>query len=335
MALMEMGDSTLGFACVEEGSNLYLWSRKVKSETAAEWMQCRVIKLDGVIPVANPEDEAFVVGSAEGVDVIFVTTTAGLFSFELKSGRVRKVAEPNVYFSVLPYMSFYIPGCGTLDLYLLLHPCPPPPAPLLTPAPAPPPAPLLRRPCSRVAISKSLGAATAPALENGEAAETTSTKAAAGEHQDDELKGKASSSAVSTRTSEERVKKIEDRRWRSLPLPFGRPSDAYAYLLQAKPQPPPADQHSSKPFCFLKPVEEYLTSDRAMAGASRRSRVGVGTNSGNARARSKPGTSRHGRIITNGSTIVAGSRQRGFESSFSLHCCVLAFSFPFAAAPLG
>ncbi|TVU40933.1 hypothetical protein EJB05_14418, partial [Eragrostis curvula] len=110
MALMEMGNNTLGFACIEEGWNLYLWSRKVKSEAAAEWMQCRVIELSGLIPIAIPEDEAFVVGSAEGVDVIFVTTTAGLFSFELRSARMRKVAEPNVYFSVLPYMSFYTPG---------------------------------------------------------------------------------------------------------------------------------------------------------------------------------------------------------------------------------
>jgi hypothetical protein len=51
-----------------------------------------------------------VVGSAEGVGIVFVNTSAGLFTFELKSGRVRKVDEPGVYFSVLPYMSFYTPG---------------------------------------------------------------------------------------------------------------------------------------------------------------------------------------------------------------------------------
>ncbi|GJN24411.1 hypothetical protein PR202_gb12149 [Eleusine coracana subsp. coracana] len=107
---MEMEDGALGFVCIE-GSSLYLWSRKVSSEAAAEWVKCRVIKLEGLIHVADQDgDEALVVGSAEGVGVIFVTTGSGLFTLELKSGRVRKVDEPEVYFSILPYMSFYTPG---------------------------------------------------------------------------------------------------------------------------------------------------------------------------------------------------------------------------------
>ncbi|GJN24414.1 hypothetical protein PR202_gb12152 [Eleusine coracana subsp. coracana] len=109
IALKEMEDSTLRFACIEDW-NLYLWSRQLSSKGAAEWVQSRVIKLEGMIPVADPDDEAIVVGSTEGVGIIFVTTGAGLFTFELKSGRVRKVDEPEVYFSVLPYMSFFTPG---------------------------------------------------------------------------------------------------------------------------------------------------------------------------------------------------------------------------------
>ena len=64
------------------------------------------------MPMAKPcdGDGAYVVGFAEGVDVIFVNTDVGLFTMELKSGRVRKVDEPGVYYSVLPYMSFYTPG---------------------------------------------------------------------------------------------------------------------------------------------------------------------------------------------------------------------------------
>jgi hypothetical protein len=133
IALMEMEDGALGFSYIE-GWNLYLWSRKVTSQGAAEWVQSRIVKLEGMIPVADPDDEgtdpddeaadsdnealaffprngeAIVVGSAEGVGIVFVNTSAGLFTFELKSGRVRKVDEPGVYFSVLPYMSFYTPG---------------------------------------------------------------------------------------------------------------------------------------------------------------------------------------------------------------------------------
>jgi len=106
-ALMAMEDGSLGFACIE-GSSLYLWSRKVNSEGAAEWVQCKVIELETIIPGSN--DLAIVVGFAEGVGVIFISTGVGLFTLELKSGRVRKVDEPEVYFSVLPYMSFYTPG---------------------------------------------------------------------------------------------------------------------------------------------------------------------------------------------------------------------------------
>uniref|UniRef100_A0A0E0QH27 Uncharacterized protein n=1 Tax=Oryza rufipogon TaxID=4529 RepID=A0A0E0QH27_ORYRU len=109
IALMEMENGSLGFACIED-SSLYVWSRKVNSEGAAEWVQCRVIKLDKMIPVANLSDEAFVVGSGEGMGAIFVSTGVGLFTIELKSRRVKKVAEPEVYFSILPYMSFYTPA---------------------------------------------------------------------------------------------------------------------------------------------------------------------------------------------------------------------------------
>jgi hypothetical protein len=60
--------------------------------------------------MANPSDSASVVGFAEGVGVIFVTTGVGLFMMELKSGRVRKVDKPRDLSNVLPYMSFYTPG---------------------------------------------------------------------------------------------------------------------------------------------------------------------------------------------------------------------------------
>ncbi|XP_072147851.1 F-box protein At5g03970 [Setaria viridis] len=117
IALMVMEGSTLGFACIES-SNLHLWSRKVNSEGAAEWVQLKAIKLETVIPIANSDDDPFVAGFAEGVDVIFICSDVGLFTMDLKSGQVKKVAEHGVYFSVLPYMSFYTPGM------VLALPCP-------------------------------------------------------------------------------------------------------------------------------------------------------------------------------------------------------------------
>ncbi|GJN10373.1 hypothetical protein PR202_ga28461 [Eleusine coracana subsp. coracana] len=118
IALMEMEDGALGFAWIED-SRLHLWSRKADSNGVAEWVQRKVIELKGIIPAAGPDEKAVVVGSAEGVDVIFVSTGAGLFTIKLNSGMVKKIDEPGVYFSVLPYMSFYTPGTALVLAYLL------------------------------------------------------------------------------------------------------------------------------------------------------------------------------------------------------------------------
>jgi hypothetical protein len=128
IALMAMGDGSLGFACIK-GSSLNLWSRKVNSggAAAAEWVLCRAIELEKIIPISDARCRPEVVGSAEGVGVIFLSTDVGLFTIELKSERVRKVDGLGVYFSVLPYMSFYTPGmvlfhvvcCPVFSLQLL------------------------------------------------------------------------------------------------------------------------------------------------------------------------------------------------------------------------
>ncbi|XP_047063439.1 uncharacterized protein LOC124671047 [Lolium rigidum] len=111
IALLAMEkDTSLGFACIL-GSSLCTWSR---NEEAAEWVQYRVLELEKTIPVANPKDKPYVVGFAEGVGVIFVSSGVGLFTVKLNSGQVKKVDEPGKYFSVLPYMSFYTPDRGRL-----------------------------------------------------------------------------------------------------------------------------------------------------------------------------------------------------------------------------
>ncbi|KAL6647122.1 hypothetical protein ACP70R_014559 [Stipagrostis hirtigluma subsp. patula] len=120
VALMVMEDGSLGYAGIED-SSLYLWSRKVNAEGAAEWVQCRVIKQETVVPMCKPPVAACVVGFAEGVDVIFVGTVFGLFTIELKSGRVRKVDEPMACYSILPYMSFYTPDHGRLSSLVRTH----------------------------------------------------------------------------------------------------------------------------------------------------------------------------------------------------------------------
>ncbi|KAL6880413.1 hypothetical protein ACP4OV_011978 [Aristida adscensionis] len=78
-----------------------------------------VIQLDTMVPIADPRNEGCVVGFAEGLGVIFVGTSVGVYATDLKSGRVRKVDGPGIGFdsSVLPYMSFYTPDrCGLSSL---------------------------------------------------------------------------------------------------------------------------------------------------------------------------------------------------------------------------
>ncbi|XP_044984166.1 uncharacterized protein LOC123451222 [Hordeum vulgare subsp. vulgare] len=114
IALMAMESSSLGFSCIR-GSSLYMWSRKVDTEEAADWVQYRVIELEKTIRVANtPDDKPFVSGFAEGLGVIFISTRVGLFMIKLNSGQLKKVGESGKYFSVLPYMSFYTPDRGRL-----------------------------------------------------------------------------------------------------------------------------------------------------------------------------------------------------------------------------
>ena len=109
----------MGFVCIK-GSSLCTWSRKMDTAEAAEWVQYRVIELEKTIPVANPEDKRCVVGFAEGVGVIFVSSSGGLFMIKLNSGQVKKVDESEVSFSVLPYMSFYTPGM-VLETLLIMQ----------------------------------------------------------------------------------------------------------------------------------------------------------------------------------------------------------------------
>ncbi|KAG2620789.1 hypothetical protein PVAP13_3NG198800 [Panicum virgatum] len=106
--LMRTEDGSLGLAAVRD-PHLYLWSRKVNPEGVAGWVNCRVINLRTLFSIYNHKTTT-VIGFAEGVEIIFVSTFMGLFAVELKSGKVKKVAGPDYYLSVLPIMSFYTPG---------------------------------------------------------------------------------------------------------------------------------------------------------------------------------------------------------------------------------
>ncbi|KAL6647123.1 hypothetical protein ACP70R_014560 [Stipagrostis hirtigluma subsp. patula] len=114
VTLMVLEDGSLGFIGTVH-SSLHLWSGKVNLEGDTEWVQCKTLELDTVIPMVKPYDEACVVGFAEGLGLIFVSTDVGLFTIELNTGRVKKVDVTGTYYSVLPYMSFYTPDHSILS----------------------------------------------------------------------------------------------------------------------------------------------------------------------------------------------------------------------------
>ncbi|RLM57722.1 hypothetical protein C2845_PM18G03810 [Panicum miliaceum] len=99
--LMQNGDGSLGLAGVS-GSRLYLWSRMVNPEGGTGWVQQRVIKLK-ILPKAD------IFGFAEGAKVFFMSTEAGAFTFELKSGRVRKAGRSRDYCALFLFISFFTP----------------------------------------------------------------------------------------------------------------------------------------------------------------------------------------------------------------------------------
>ncbi|RCV09336.1 hypothetical protein SETIT_2G019300v2 [Setaria italica] len=109
--LVPTEDNLLGIAGIS-GSSLYLWSRKANAEGVEGWVQCRVLELRTLLPVGNnPFTKAVVIGFAESTRVMFMFTDVGIFIIELNSGLAKKISEPEIYYPIVPFMSFYTPDC--------------------------------------------------------------------------------------------------------------------------------------------------------------------------------------------------------------------------------
>ncbi|CAL5091668.1 unnamed protein product [Urochloa decumbens] len=117
LVLMPTEEGLLGLAGTRDYS-LFLWSRMVNAEGVAGWVQCREIDLETTLPIDSPIDLVNIIGFAEGVNVIFVATNCGTFIIDLKSGQARKVNESVRFSPVVPFMSFYTPGCACSRLPL-------------------------------------------------------------------------------------------------------------------------------------------------------------------------------------------------------------------------
>ncbi|TVU40752.1 hypothetical protein EJB05_14228, partial [Eragrostis curvula] len=112
--LMTAEDGGLGFVGLDD-CYLELWS--FQSVFRGGCVESRVIDLKKLLPVVNPMISSYLIGFAEGTDIIFLSAHVDAFMIELKSGKVRKVGERGAgtvgqgeaYHTILPYMSFYTP----------------------------------------------------------------------------------------------------------------------------------------------------------------------------------------------------------------------------------
>ncbi|KAL6842015.1 hypothetical protein ACP4OV_027994 [Aristida adscensionis] len=108
--VMVAEDGSLGLASLHDGS-LYLWSRTKGPDGDAGWVQQRVIRLGTLLPAAITKSPAFLIGFAEGANVVFVSTDVdGVFTIKLDTLLTRKVCEMGKVKTVFPYVGFYTPA---------------------------------------------------------------------------------------------------------------------------------------------------------------------------------------------------------------------------------
>jgi hypothetical protein len=103
-------DGELGVNELTEGFNprLNLWSMVASDDADAQWVVSCVIDLEKLLPVGALSSVAgvLVLGFAEGANVIFLNTVAGLFAIELRPERVKKVCDDCGPCRLIPVVSF-------------------------------------------------------------------------------------------------------------------------------------------------------------------------------------------------------------------------------------
>ncbi|XBJ11007.1 hypothetical protein VPH35_015770 [Triticum aestivum] len=96
--------------------DLSIWWREVDPDGVASWAERRDIDLETLLPAGDLKISPELVGSVEGTDIIFATTSLGTYEIDLKSltsplkmlsSRLNQ--DPYVKWTILPYVSFYYP----------------------------------------------------------------------------------------------------------------------------------------------------------------------------------------------------------------------------------
>ncbi|KAF8698860.1 hypothetical protein HU200_035121 [Digitaria exilis] len=119
-SLVQMEDGSLGLAG-SEGSTIYLWSWNGTHGGAARWVQSRVIDFEKLLPSSKLCETAEVIGFAEGLGVMFVGTFVGVYTIEVKSGKMKRIGDPGVFYPIVPFMSFCTPGKAPPSSLLIIY----------------------------------------------------------------------------------------------------------------------------------------------------------------------------------------------------------------------
>ncbi|XP_037474232.1 uncharacterized protein LOC119350579 [Triticum dicoccoides] len=113
--LIASDDGLLGLADLFY-SDLSIWWREVDPDGVASWAERRDIDLETLLPAGDFKISPDLVGSIEGTDIIFATTSLGTYEIDLKSltSPLKMLStwlnqDLNVKWTILPYVSFYYP----------------------------------------------------------------------------------------------------------------------------------------------------------------------------------------------------------------------------------
>ncbi|XP_047044386.1 uncharacterized protein LOC124648715 [Lolium rigidum] len=111
--LMVAEDGQLGLADLYD-FNLSVWWREVGPDEVAVWSQCRVIDLETLLPIGDPEVATDLVGSIEGTGIIFAITDLGTYMIDLKALTSKELStklyqREDIAWALFPYLSFYSP----------------------------------------------------------------------------------------------------------------------------------------------------------------------------------------------------------------------------------
>jgi hypothetical protein len=74
------------------------------------WTQRVAINLKELLPIQNPKQSLRLIGSVEGIDIIFVNSLdLGIYEINLKSLQWKKIWKAENFHALFPYMSFHNP----------------------------------------------------------------------------------------------------------------------------------------------------------------------------------------------------------------------------------